>query len=280
MSTETQVIEVSEANFQAEVLHRSRQVPVVVDFWAPWCGPCRMLGPVLEKLAKEFNGGFILAKINTDENQRLAMQFGIQGIPAVKGFRDGKVAAEFVGAQPEPQVRQFLQRLGVTKGAGQSASGADEAARLLAARRWTDAEAAYRRAGDVKTPAVALGLARALLAQGKGSEAGRLLDGIKDGPEAGVATKLRPLVDYLAAAKGVEDVVGADTAAAHFFRANRALSDRNPIAALEEILTAIRRDKRYRNGEPRQVMLALLELLDEADPQRRDYLNKLASALF
>lgn len=270
------VIEVSEANFQAEVLNRSRQVPVVVDFWAPWCGPCRMLGPVLEKLAKEYNGGFVLAKINTDQNQRLAGQFGIQGIPAVKAFRDGKVAAEFVGALPEPQVRQFIQKLGASQGA----RGGDEASKLLAARRWTEAEAAYRRASDGKNPATTLGLARALLAQGKGGEAGKLLEGIKDGPEAATAEKLRPLVAYLTSAGAVEDVAGADSAAAHFFRANRLLGESNPIAALEEMLTVLRRDKRYRNGEPRQIMLALLELLDDADPQRREYLNKLASALF
>ena len=218
MAQAPHIIDVNEATFEAEVIGRSRQTPVVVDFWAPWCGPCRMLGPTLEKLAKEANGAWTLAKVNTDENQGLAMRFGIQGIPAVKAFRDGKVAAEFVGALPEPQVRQFIAKLGAAPAAG--AGEADEAAQLLRERRWAEAEAALRRPRIGGNPAaVALGLAKALLAQGKAREAEPVLDGIKDGPEFVAAEKLRPLARYLIASGSVEDLAGADTPAAHFFRA-------------------------------------------------------------
>jgi putative thioredoxin len=277
MAQSSHVIDVTEATFETEVIARSRQMPVVVDFWAPWCGPCRMLGPILEKLAKEANGAWQLVKINTDENQRLAMRFGIQGIPAVKAFRDGKVAAEFVGAQPEPQVRQFIAKLGAKPAGG---SPAEEMARLLAARRWTEAEAAYRKAHDGKDAGAALGLAKALLAQGKGREAEPVLGAIKDGAEFAAAEKLRPLASYLITSGTVEDIAGADSPAAHFFRAARLLGENQLTGAMDELLTVLRRDKRYRNGEPRQIMLGLLELLDDADPQKREYLNKLASALF
>jgi len=278
MAQSPNIIEVNEATFETDVIARSRQTPVVVDFWAPWCGPCRMLSPTLEKLAREANGAWTLAKINTDENQRLAMRYDIQGIPAVKAFRDGKVVAEFVGAQPEPQVRQFIARLGVKPDGGST----DGAAKLLAARRWAEAEAAYRKAFAAKdaAPVSALGLAKALLAQGKGRDAGPVLDTIKDGAEIASADKLRPLANYLVASGSVEDLAGADTAAAHFFRAGRTLKERGVIAAMEEILAALQRDKKYRGGEARQIMLGLLELLDDTDPQKREYLNKLALALF
>lgn len=273
------VISVTDSTFQADVLERSRQIPVVVDFWAPWCGPCRMLGPVLEKLANEFKGGFILAKINTDEDQRFAMQYGVQGIPAVKGFRDGKLAAEFVGAVPEPQVRAFLQKLGVKVGAGAAANAVDPVA-LLAQGKWIEAEMALRQMGATNgaEPAVKLNLARALLAQGKAVEATELLNKVNDGPEAAQAAALRPLAALLLeATSGTNGAGGLDGL---YHAAGQKIATGNMRGGMDDLLDVLRRDKRFRNGEARQVMLAIFSVLGDESPVVREYRNKLASVLF
>ncbi|HYI45604.1 MAG TPA: tetratricopeptide repeat protein [Actinomycetota bacterium] len=109
-------IDVDEADFQTLVLERSFQVPVVVDFWASWCGPCRTLTPILERLAMGAEGGWILAKVDVDANQNLSSALGIQGIPSVRAFKDGRQVAEFTGALPEDHVRTWLRQLGPTKG--------------------------------------------------------------------------------------------------------------------------------------------------------------------
>ena len=103
------VMDVDEQDFERDVVVASSDVPIVVDFWAPWCGPCRMLGPVLEKLAEEGAGIWRLVKVNVDNNQGVAQNYEVQGIPAVLAFRDGEVVDAFIGAQPEPLVRQFLE---------------------------------------------------------------------------------------------------------------------------------------------------------------------------
>src|SRR3954454_21915062 len=159
------VIDVTEATFEAEVLDRSKTTPVVVDFWAEWCGPCRALGPLLEREASRREGQVVLAKLDTDANPNLARAFQIQGIPAVKAFRDGRVVDEFVGVQPPAQVERFFDGLVPSEAEGLVAAGA---------------EASLRRALELEPGNVdaKVALAEQLFARGERDEARELVRNI------------------------------------------------------------------------------------------------------
>ncbi len=273
------MLDVNEANFEQEVLLRSHEVPVVVDFWAEWCGPCKVLGPILERLAIEGGGRFILAKINVDQNPGLAMRFGVQGIPAVKAFKQGKVEAEFVGSQPEPVVRRFIQRL-VPSPAEQAAQAANS---LLVTHHWKEAEEAFREAlaEDERNAVAALGLMKSLLMQGRGGEALALLEDFPPGSEWAIAEQLRPLADLLAAVEnngpGYDE---QDPLAAELYQAGRLIVRDNLPAAMDGLLDILRQDKRYRDGLPRKILLAIFSILGDEDTLTRQYREELASVLF
>ena len=272
------VFEVSDATFDRDVIERSYDVPVVVDFWAPWCGPCRMLGPVLERLAAEPDSGFVLAKVNVDENQSLAVYYGVQGIPAVKAFGNGEVIDEFVGALPEAQVRAFIERLAPDD----SAAELKQAAALLADHHWREAESLYRRLlAETESDAAAVGLAQALLGRGRGCAAREVIEELPD-PEAIPEVEwLMPLVSYLCAMESADAAAdGISDLEAQYRRAADLIRRGNFAAALDGLLELLRADKDYAEGQARRVVLGIFTLLGDESDLTRTYRPRLATILF
>jgi putative thioredoxin len=252
------VAEVTEVEFPTKVLERSRELPVVVDFWAEWCGPCRVLGPALEQAADRRAGDLELVKVDVDSNQRLAASFGVQGIPAVKAFRDGKVVEEFVGAQPPAAIDAFLDRLVPSEAERLTESGDEESF-----RRALESNAGH-------TPA-AIGLARIMLGRSEPAEALELLRPFAaDFVASGLAAR---------AELSLEDArngAGPGGLAAAF----NAWDAGEPARALESLQEQIRdSDDPDRRDRIRRVMVAIFTELGPDDQLAREHRRRLSAAL-
>jgi putative thioredoxin len=246
------MVDVTDATFEQEVLVRSSEVPVVVDLWATWCGPCTTLGPMLERAVADTDGAVVLAKVDVDQNPSVAASFRVQSIPAVFAVRDGAVVDQFIGALPEPAVREFVERLlPVVTDADRAV---DEAVALDDRGDTAGAEAEYRRALDLQPDhlGAVTGLAALLVADGRPAEAVTLLGRV---PETGEVRRL--LAEARLAAEGV--AVGAT----------------DVTAVLDDLLERVRED-----DGARQEFVDLLETLGPDDERTASYRRALASRLF
>ena len=276
------MVDVTDASFEREVVARSHEAPVVVEFWAPWCGPCRILGPVLESLAEEFAGQVQLARLNTDENPVVSQQHGIESIPAVFAYQDGQPVSQFLGALPEPQVREFVEAL-----LPSSADMAAQEAEALVERGQPGA--ALERfeqivADDPSHEGSTAMLAHLLLQGGDEERAEELANRV---PANKGAKRTLATIRLRRAARGQDEAalrarLSADAGDAEAeYRLGALLADRAEWQeALDRLLQSVRLDRSLHDDAARLLLLDVFVVLGDDSPLTQDYRRRLGSVLF
>ena len=285
MADSPYIVDVTRDNY-AEFMQASFQVPVLLDFWASWCQPCHALMPVLAKLAEEYQGRFLLGKLNTEEEQEIAGQFGIRSIPTVKLFRDGQPVDEFMGALPEQAVRQFLDKHlpresdGVVVQAYDALQSGDTEAAIAALKQAHET--------DPDNPRITLALAEVLAMSGDTEAAEATLNNLPpDEKDKPAATALRSQLFFVGqvadapAAPELEATLGSDPdnlEALHQL-ALRKVVDRDYEAAMELLLTLMQKDRAFKEDAGREGLVKVFELLGD-DPRVGQYRRRMANLLY
>jgi len=285
MSDLPHVFEATTETFEADVLQKSLQTPVLVDFWATWCGPCKSLGPILEKLAGEYNGAFELAKVDVDKEQQIAAAFQIRSVPTVFLIKDGQIVDGFPGAMPEGQLREFLTQHGVMP--AEASTDAEPEALPLDPQ----AEVAALRQAIVAEPNKAelkLDLALALLKTGAAEEAGQLLDALPANLSTDDrAVRARARLDF---GNALKDAPAAATLAQRVQADGNDLEARYQLgvhhllggedeAALEQFIEMLRIDRGFRDSLPKKTLIDAFRVIEDEDLVGR-YRRRMSSLLF
>lgn len=280
------IIDTTSETFEADVVSRSNEVPVVIDFWAEWCAPCKRLGPILESLAREYAGKFILVKVDTEKSPDIAAGFNVQSIPAVFAVRDGRVIDSFVGLLPEASLRAFVEGLFPSEAETAVAEGFQ-----LEATDSKGAEACYRRALKLAPdlPTAEIGLARVLLARGEVVEVKAWLKRLE--ARGFLEPEAERIKAELALREGAESVGGLETVRAKVEADPKNLQSRFELAealasagqheeALTIALDLVERDPKVLREPARKLMLNIFQLLPPESEILADFRRQLSSAIY